>query len=81
MWASEQVRLIADERFRAEQKAKMVGINLDTTFFNRESPREQDYVLAFQFLFAQHDALRNDGTITPLRVPALCAQGAYARTC
>ena len=76
-----QVRLIGDQRFRAEQKAKMAGINLDTTFFNRESPREQDYVVAFQFLFAQHDVLRNDGTTTPVRVPALCAQGAYERPC
>ena len=59
----------------------MVEIDLESTFFNRESPREQDYVAAFRFLFAQHDALVNGGMTTPLRVPELCAQGAYARPC
>ena len=73
--------MISDPRFRAEQKAKMAGINLDLTFFNRESPREQDYVSAFRFLFTQHDVLVNGGMTTPLRVPELCAQGAYARPC
>ncbi len=73
--------MVSDPRFRAEQKAKMVGINLDTTFFNRESPREQDYVSAFKFLFAEHNVVVNDGMATPLRVPELCAQEAYARPC
>ena len=76
-----QVRMISDPRFRAEQKAKMAGINLDVTFFNRESPREQDYVSAFRFLFTQHDVLSSDGMTTPLRVPELCAQGAYTLPC
>jgi hypothetical protein len=73
--------MIGDERFRVEQKAKMIGLDLDALFFDRQSPREQDYVAAFRFLFSQHDALISEGSTTPLRVPELCAQGAYARAC
>ena len=80
LWAG-QVRMIGDERFRVEQKAKMIGLDLDALFFDRQSPREQDYVAAFRFLFSQHDALISEGSTTPLRVPELCAQGAYARAC
>ena len=73
--------MIADDKFRAKQKAVIEGINLDATFFNRESPREQDYVAAFQYLFTQHDVLANDGAATPLRVPKLRAEQAYAQPC
>ena len=75
------VRTIGDAAFRREQKDRMVRLDWGQLLFDRNGQRERDYVAAFRFLFAGHNALVAEGGHDPLRVPELCSQGSYAQVC